>query len=90
MDLVAEGNEWDYLEKVSAGPVNIGGQVFFRLEYRSREAEDECTRSHVALVSISSSHPSKPFGFVTDFAVCEDVLNQYNAERESILATFKP
>ncbi len=90
LDLVAEGNEWVYLEKVSARPVNIGGQVFFRVEYRSRVAEDECMRSHVALVSISSSHPEKPFGFVTDFAVCEDVLARYGTERESILRTFRP
>ena len=90
LDLVAEGNEWDYLEKVSVRPVEIGGQNFFRVEYRSREAEDECMRSHVALVSISSSHPEKPFGFVTDFAVCEDVLTEYAGERESILNTFRP
>ena len=90
LDLVAEGNEWDYFEKVSVRPVEIGGQNFFRVEYRSREAEDECMRSHVALVSISSSHPEKPFGFVTDFAVCEDVLIEYAGERESILNTFRP
>ena len=66
------------------------GTNFFRMEYRSRETEDDCTRSHVALVSISSSHPEKPFGFVTDFAVCEDVLTEYAGERESILNTFRP
>ena len=90
LDLVAEGNEWDYLERVSVRPVVIGGNNFFRVEYRSRETEEDCTRSHVALISISTSHPSKPFGFVTDFAVCEDVLDQYSAERESILSTFRP
>ena len=90
LDLVAEGNEWVYLEKVSVRPVVIGGNNFFRVEYRSRETEEDCTRSHVALISISTSHPSKPFGFVTDFAVCEDVLDQYSAERESILSTFRP
>ena len=90
LTLVAEGNEWDYLEVVSARPVVMGDQTVFRVEYRSREAEEECTRSHVALVSISSSFPDKPFGFVTDFAVCEEVLATYGAERESILATFRP
>ncbi len=90
LPLVAEGNEWDYLEVVSARPVVIGGHNFFRVEYRSREAEGECMRSHVALTSISSSFPSKPFGFVTDFAVCEEVLAAYGAEREAILASFRP
>jgi len=90
LPLVAEGNEWDYLEVVSARPVVVGNQTFFRIEYRSREAEEECTRSHVALTSISSSFPSKPFGFVTDFAICEEVLAAYGAEREAILDSFRP
>lgn len=84
------GEQWDFVEKVSVRPVNIGGQNFFRMEYRSRVEEDDCTRSHVALSSISPSHPSKPFGFITDFSVCENVLSQYGAERESILRTFRP
>ena len=90
LPLVSEGNEWEYLEVVSARPVVMGGHNFFRVEYRSREAEGECMRSHVALTSISSSFPSKPFGFVTDFAVCEEVLAAYGAEREAILASFRP
>ena len=90
LPLVAEGNEWDYLEVVSARPVVMGGHNFFRVEYRSREAEGECMRSHVALTSISSSFPSKPFGFVTDFAICEEVLTTYGTERETILRTFRP
>ena len=87
---VAESNEWDYLEMISARPVVMGGHNFFRVEYLSREAEGECIRSHVALTSMSSDFPGKPFGFVTDFAVCEDVLATYSAERETILASFRP
>ncbi len=90
LDLVAEGNEWDYLERISVRPVVIGGSNFFRVEYRSRETEEDCMRSHVALVSISSTFPNNPFGFIADFAVCEDVLDQYSGERESILSTFRP
>ncbi len=90
LDLVAEGNEWDYLERVAAQVVNIGDQDLFRLEYRSRVAEGECTRSHVALVGISSNFPDKPFGFVTDFAICEEALATYTTERETILSTFRP
>ena len=90
LPLVAEGNEWDYLEVVSAQPAVTGDRNFFRIEYRSREAEGECTRSHVALTGISSNFPDKPFGFVTDFAVCEKVFATYGSERETILATFRP
>ena len=37
LPLVAEGNEWDYLEVVSAQPAVTGDRNFFRIEYRSRE-----------------------------------------------------
>ena len=90
LPIVAESNEWDYLEVVSARPVVMGGHNFYRVEYQSREAEEECTRSHVALTSISSSFPGKPFGFVTDFAICEEALADYGAEREAILNSFRP
>jgi hypothetical protein len=60
------------------------------MAYRYQTDEEECILSEVALASVSSSFPNKRFGFITTGAVCEDVLNQYNAERESILATFKP
>ena len=84
------GENWDFVERVSARPIVIDGHNFFRLEYRSRVSEDDCTRSHVALVGISSSFPSKPFGFVTDFAICGEVLAAYGAEREGILDSFRP
>ncbi len=84
------GENWHYVERVSARPVEVGGHNVFRLEYRSRVSEDDCMRSHVALVGISSSFPSKPFGFVTDFAICEEVLATYSRERETILNSFRP
>ena len=70
--------------------VVMGGQPFFRMEYRYQPEEEDCILSEVALASVSSSFPNKRFGFITTGAVCEDVLFQYDAERESILATFKP
>ncbi len=82
--------DWDFLQRLSTRPINIGGRNFYRLEYRSRVSEGDCTRSHIALVSVSSTFPSKPFGFVTDFAVCEEVLDAYAAERDSILSSFRP
>ena len=61
------------------------------MEYRYQvDEEDECILSEVALASVSSSFPYKRFGFVTTGAVCEHVLDQYSAERESILSTFRP
>ncbi len=82
--------EWDLFEKVSIQPEVMGGDVFFRLEYRARYKEGDCMRSHVALISVSSSFPNKPYGFVTTNAVCEEVLAAYSAERETMLNSFRP
>lgn len=84
--------DWHLFEQVSnPRVVVIGGHPFFRMEYRYQvDEEDECILSEVALASVSSSFPYKRFGFVTTGAVCEHVLDQYSAERESILSTFRP
>ena len=82
-----------YLFETVSDPhvVVIGGQPFFRMEYRYQiNEEDECILSEVALASVSSSFPDKRFGFITTGAVCEHVLTEYGTERESILATFRP
>ena len=39
---------------------------------------------------VSSTYPGKPFGFVTDFAVCEEALATYAGERSAILNSFRP
>ena len=82
--------DWDYFEKVSIRPVMMGGNHFFRMEYRARYEEGDCIRSHVALTSMSSVFPDKPYGFITIQAVCEEVLSTYQAEQERMLASFRP
>ena len=39
---------------------------------------------------VSSTYPGKPFGFVTDFAVCEEAPAAYAGERNAILSSFRP
>ena len=82
--------DWHYFEKVSIQPVRINGQLFFRMEYRYQAEEDECLLSEVALASISSGLPNKPFGFITTATVCSEVLATYSGERETILNSFRP
>ena len=88
--LVAE--DWEYFEKGPAQPalVNIGGNVFYRLEYRGQASAEDCIRSYVSLVSISSSFPGRPFGFVTSYNACEEVLATYSTERDTMLTSFRP
>ena len=68
----------------------IGGQPFFRMEYRYQTDEEECILSEVALASVSSSFPDKRYGFITTNAVCEEVLATYSTERETMLNSFRP
>ena len=82
--------DWDYFEKVSIRPAVMDGHNFFRMEYRARYEEGDCIRSHVALTSMSSAFPSKPYGFITIQGVCEEVLPTYRAEQETMLASFRP
>ena len=88
--LVAE--DWEYFERGPVQPalVNIGGNVFYRLEYRGQASAEDCIRSYVSLVSISSSFPGRPFGFVTSYNACEEVLATYSTERDTMLNSFRP
>ena len=83
--------EWHFFEPVAAPQaVNIGGQLFAQMEYRYQPEEEDCIFREVALTSISSDFPSKPFGFITTGAVCEELLATYTAERDSIIYSFRP
>lgn len=83
--------EWHFFEPVSPPQaVNIDGQLFARMEYRYQFEEEDCIFREVALTSISSDFPNKPFGFVTTGAVCEELLATHTAERNSIIYSFRP
>ena len=83
-------DNWDYFQNVSARKITQGGQEFYRLEYRARWEPGLCILRHVELVSISSTFPDQPLGFITTSAVCEDSLATYTAERDTMLASFRP
>ena len=83
-------DNWDYFQHVSDRKITQSGQEFYRLEYRARWEPGLCIRRYVALVSISSTFPDQPFGFITTSAVCEDSLATYTAERDTMLASFRP
>ena len=83
--------DWHFFRRVSPpSGVNIGGHLFARMEYLWQAEEEDCVWHEVALVSISSDHPNKPFGFVTTGAVCQEVQATYGSERDSIIRSFRP
>ncbi len=79
-----------YLEKVSRRKVTISGTEFYRLEYKIRFETDQCLFRFVGLASVSSSYPSKPYGFEPFVAICEDSLSTHSTERETLLNSFRP
>lgn len=89
LPLLAE--EWHFFQPISPPTaVTIGDQLFARMEYRYQLEEDDCIRSEIALSSLSSDYPNKPYAFVHSGSVCEEVLATYAAERERILYSFRP
>ena len=89
LPLLAE--DWHFFQPVSPPTaVTIGDQLFARMEYRYRIEEDDCIRSEIALSSLSSDYPNKPYAFVHTGSICEEVLPAYAAERQRILYSFRP
>ena len=83
--------DWHFFAPISPPQaVTIGGQLFARMEYLYQPEEEDCIRSEVALTSVSSDYPNRPYGFVATGAVCQEVLGTYNTERNSILFSFRP
>ena len=85
------GEGFHFFEPVSPPQaVTIGGQLFAHMEYRYQPDEEDCMFREVALTSVSSSFPDKPYGFVTTGAVCEEVLPAYGNERNNVIYSFRP
>ena len=87
-DYAAEN--WSLFQPISRTKVNVSGHEFYRLEYRVRIGAQFCIRNAVAMVSVSSSFPSKPYGFITESYICEQSLATYSAERQMMLNSFRP
>ena len=81
---------WVFFQPISITRVTVGGQESYRLEYRRRIGAEFCIEDVVDIVSISSSFPNKPYGFVTSSLICENFLNAHSAERGTMLNSFRP
>ena len=81
---------WVFFQPISITRVTVGGQESYRLEYRRRIGAEFCITNVVAIVSISSSFPNKPYGFVTSSVICENHVATHSAERETMLNSFRP
>ena len=81
---------WVFFQPISRTKVNVGGQEFYRLEYRARWETGLCILNVVEMISVSSQFPNKPYAFITAGRICEDSLATYSAERETLLNSFRP
>ena len=81
---------WVFFQPISRTKVNVGGQEFYRLEYRARWTTGLCILDIVEMISVSSQFPNKPHLFITAGSICEDSLATYSAERETMLNSFRP
>ena len=81
---------WVFFQPISITRVTVGGQESYRLEYSRRIGAEFCITNVVAIVSISSSFPNKPYGFVTSSVICENHVATHSVERETMLNSFRP
>ena len=81
---------WSFFQPISQTKVNVAGHELYRLEYRKRSGTEFCIEHIIAMVSISSAFPSKPYGFITVGVICEQSLATYSAERNRMLNSFRP
>lgn len=87
-ELAAEN--WSSFQPIALTKVNLSGQEYYRLEYRRRTEAEFCVENVVSMFSISSSFPSKPYGFAIHSGICEGVLATYSGEREAFFNGFRP
>ena len=81
---------YHFFQPVSKSKVNVAGNEFYRLEYRVRYDPEFCVLNVIEMISVSSSFPINPHGFVTRSAICEDSLGQHAQERQNMLDSFRP
>ena len=63
---------------------------YYIMLYRSQYSEEYCVTDGIALIYLSDSYPSKPYGFVVEGGVCEDKLDLYDDARIEMIASFIP
>ena len=85
----AAEQEYPLFRLVSTDRITRNGRAFYRLEYREQTGSQYCVDRRIMLVALSSSNPQS-YGFSWDTGVCENSLNRYGAERQTILDNFRP
>ena len=85
----AQEEEWTLFDPVNIRPVGTGNNRHYRLHYRMQSESRFCISDRVEIIALSSTRPAN-LGFSMMSSVCERHLNQYNAQRDSILNSFRP
>ena len=81
---------WVFFQPISLTTVNERGTDFYRLEYRRRTSSGFCIANVVQMISMSSSFPTKPYGFANISVICEQGVSMHSAERTTLFNGFRP
>ena len=87
---VASEKEWLLLEPISTREVGSGANRHYRLEYRRQSNAQNCVENRVEIIALPSAHPDRPYALSMMGSVCENSLNRYSAERQTMLDSFRP
>ena len=80
---------WPLLDRGTIGSFGTGSNRRYRLEYRFQAGAQYCIENVVEIIALSSSRPTD-LGFSLESSVCEQHINQHDAQRQGILNSFRP
>ncbi|MXY45968.1 MAG: trypsin-like serine protease, partial [Chloroflexi bacterium] len=84
----ASEEAWDVFEIMAFQLRQDPGREYYYLAYRWQSSDEYCVSDEVSLIFLSNFYPSKPYGFVANGGVCEHSLDEYDKQRDLMLASF--
>ena len=90
LDFKSWALDWALYEPIELREVGSGDERRYRLEYRRQTSGRYCVTNRVEIIALSPQVAENDLGFSAMGSVCEDYLEEYDGERQTILDSFRP
>ena len=90
LDFKSWALDWALYEPIELREVGSGDGRRYRLEYRRQTSGRYCVTNRVEIIARSPQVAENDLGFSAMGSVCEDYLDEYDGERQTILDGFRP
>ena len=78
-----------FFEETAVFQKRVGGNAYWRVEYRIKGTQDACVYDVVELLTQARLYPAKPYAYRVRVAICVDALVAYREDRERIFDSFQ-